>query len=493
VFAGASAALMLLSPALLSSGTLSGNSEVTALAWPAPETTVTSTVCLPLVLRNFWPPPYPGPVWGTQFHPYQEEDDAVFAEIAAHDLPWLQQAGFTSIRTTVWWRTVEPTNTVPAAYNWSKYDTRLRTFADYRLEPIVKIIVYPAWATRYLCGGGLHPGMEPEWREFVRALAERYSQPPYNVRIWEIGNEVDGETTVDAEDAERSPENGQNQPTWPWGGCWGDMAPEYVAFLRAAYEEIKAVNPRALVTHGGLAYAEFENWFIRDFFANFLDAGGARYIDFVSFHWFPYLQPWPTSGDKARELRSIMAARDVNKPLWLTETYMGSAERGGDNTFIDRTPQQIAFITHELPRTVGTRAVKRVYWYGIWDVPDSFTHVRRGLLTVAHEPKPGLRAFELMAKMTTGLSGERSGIGYEAYRFAQPWAGEETWALWTTDELTRTVTLSISGPSAETLHLEVGDTYTTTRLVTEPIGVQNGQIVLPVRPDTTFVRVHSSP
>jgi hypothetical protein len=60
-----------------------------------------------------------------------------------------------------------------------------------------------------------------------------------------------------------------------------------VAFLRAAYEEIKAVDPTATVMTSGLAYAVFDKWFIRDFFDNFLAAGGGAYTDVAGFHWFP--------------------------------------------------------------------------------------------------------------------------------------------------------------------------------------------------------------
>jgi len=483
----------LFGPGLFSGGTLSGRSPVAVLAGTIASPPVTHTIHLPLVMRNFWSPLQPIPVWGVQFQPYQEENEADFAQIVDHDLIQVQQAGFTSVRTFIYWRTVEPTNTTPANYTWTKYDTRLQAYVDHHLEPMISIVAYPLWATQYYCGGGLHPGVESEWREFVRALAERYSPPPYNVRIWEIGNEVDGETTVDPEDAKRAPLDGQNQPTWPFGGCWGDIVPAYVAFIQVAYEEIKTVNPQALVTHGGLAYTEFDRWFIRDFFTNFLLASGARYADLIGFHWFINFQPWPTTGDKAREIRSLMASRGVDKPLWLTETYMWSAEQGGDKAFIDRTREQIAFITHELPRAVGTRAVDRVYWFGVWDVPDAITHVRRGLITLDHQPKPALRAFELMAQMTAGVPEAHSSAGYEAYRFARPWAREEDWALWTTNGLTQTVTLNVSGALAEALRLAVGDTYTTTHIVTETLSIQNGQMSLPAGPDTTFVRVRSAP
>lgn len=466
----------------------------------------TSTVHLPLVLRN-WPAiSHPKVVWGTQFGPHQEEQEILYSQLVERELPLVQAAGFTSIRTHLQWRDVEPVNTTPEAYDWSKYDQHLRDFRNAGLEPVVSIVGYPLWAVRYYCGGGLLPGMQAEfvaaandsdraesldetgeWREFVRALAQRYSVPPYDVHIWEIGNEVDGETEVDPdEDSQRPPEQGGNQPTWPYGGCWGDMAPDYVTFLRAAYQEIKAVDPSATVMLGGLAYAAFEDWFIRDFFDDFLAAGGGAYTDVVGFHWFPYRQPWSTVGEKAQELRSIMAAHGVSKPLWLTETYMWDRENGTDTRDL-----RVAFITQELPRALGSGAVERIHWFGFWDFDPEISSWDRGLVTVNHEPKPGLRVFEIMADFVNGHPYPPTAIPpqIEAYRFIQPWKNQETWAIWSMTGQVETVPLSVLGSSVEAVQIEVGDTYTSTHAISTTVPVEDGQITLSVGPQTLFLRV----
>jgi hypothetical protein len=456
------------------------------LQYPKIQPTATYTVYLPLVLYN-WRARLPKVVWGAQFAPYQERREPFYSRLVEHELPRVQAAGFTSVRTHLYWRDVEPENTTPEAFDWTMYDRRFRDFRRFGLEPVVSIVGYPLWATRYYCGGGLLPGMEAEWREFVRAAAQRYSAPPYNVRIWEIGNEVDGKTEVNPEeDCRRPPEQGGCQPTWPFGGCWGDMAPEYVAFLRAAYEEIKAVNPTATVMLGGLAYAVFDKWFIKDFFADFLAAGGGAYTDVVGFHWFPYRQPWATAAEKAAELRSIMAAYGVSKPLWLTETYMWDRENDTDTRDL-----RVAFITQELPRALGSRAVERVYWYGFWDFDPAFSTFDRGLVTVDHEPKPGLKVFEIMAGFVNGRPEppEAIPLGIEAYRFVRPCGNQETWALWSTTGQVETLTLPISGSSVEAVQIQVGDTYTTTQAISNVVPVENGQVILSVGPETTFLRV----
>ena len=451
----------------------------------------TATIYLPLVVRNWPVVSHPKVVWGTQFGPYQEEQGAFYSQIVERELPFVQAAGFTSIRTDVYWRDVEPTDAAPEAYDWSKYDQRLQDYRSAGLEPVVTIVGYPLWATQYYCGGGLLPGMEAEWREFVRALAQRYSVTPYDVHIWEIGNEVDGETEVDPEeDNLRPPEQGGGQPTWPFGGCWGDMAPEYVAFLSAAYEEIKAVDPGATVMMGGLAYAVFDKWFIRDFLSNFLAAGGGAYTDVVGFHWFPYRQPWATASEKAQELRDIMAVRGVSKPLWLTETYMWDRENGTDTQDL-----RVAFITQELPGALGSGAVERVYWFGFWDFIPEFSTFDRGLVTLDHQPKPGLKVFEITAGFVSGHPHPPATISpaVEAYRFFQPSAHQDTWALWSTTGQVETVPLTVSGSSVEAVRIQVGDTYTTTQAVSSVIPVEDGQITLSVGPQTLFLRGESRP
>ncbi|MFQ5858636.1 MAG: glycosyl hydrolase [Anaerolineae bacterium] len=449
----------------------------------------TITVHVPLVLRNWESIPHSEVVWGTQFG--QDGWEPGYDELVEHDLPLVQAAGFTSIRTHLYWREVEPANAAPANYNWSKYDRRLRDFRGFGLEPVVGIVAYPRWATRYYCGGGLRPGMEVEWREFVRALAQRYSAPPYDVHIWEIGNEVDGETEVDPEeDSQRRPEQGGNQPTWHFGGCWGDMVPEYVSFLRAAYEEIKAIDPTATVTLGGLAYAVFEKWFIRDFFDNFLAAGGADYTDVVGFHWFPYRQPWPTADEKAQELRDIMAAHGVSKPLWLTETYMW--DREGET---DTRDLRVTFITQDLVRAMGSRAVERIYWFGVRDFNPAISTFDRGLITPDHEPKPGLKVFEIMADFVAGYPRPPAVAipsQIEAYRFVQPRQNQETWAMWSITGEVEAFILPISGSSTEAVTIQVGDTYTTTNAISNIVPVENGQITLSIDHETLFLRVEKA-
>lgn len=467
------------------------NATISNLQPPIPnlQKTATQTVQIPLVMRNWSATATSAAtvVLGTEFAPFQEEDEVRYAEVVGHDLPRVRSAGFTSIRTHIYWREIEPTNTEPDSFNWTRYDERLQDYGEYGLDPIVGIVAYPSWATPFACGGGLFPGLEPEWREFVRAAAEHYSRPPFNVHIWEIGNEVDGETEVDLEeDTERPPEMGGNEPTWPFGGCWGDIAPQYVDFLRIAYEEIKAVNPDATVMLGGLAYTEFDHWFIESFFDDFLTAGGGAYTDVVGFHWFkPFQTNWPTAAAKARELQSIMADHNIdNKPMWLTEAYM--PDRMGDR---DTRQERYTFITQDIPRTLGSGEIDRLYWYGFSDWPAGWSDIDRGLVTLDHQPKPGLKVFEIMAEFVGGAPSPADLPGVEAYRFRRPQEGEENWVVWSKTDEAHTISLPVSGTSVTALRVEQGDRYTTTRPVLVNVEIDEDNAHIPVGPEAVFVRI----
>ena len=79
----------------------------------------------------------------------------------------------------------------------------------------MNILFTPAWAQKYpgvACGPISEDALD-DFAEFMAALVSRYSQPPYNVRYWEIGNEPDiDRTLVDSQSIY---------------GCWGEKDDPY--------------------------------------------------------------------------------------------------------------------------------------------------------------------------------------------------------------------------------------------------------------------------
>ncbi len=417
----------------------------TADVTPTPIPTATPTpavpgpLYLPLIVQRAsvfgsWPR-----VWGMQF--MLDELPERHLQNVNVELPRARQLGLSSVRTNLRWDRVEPENTTPEEFDWRELDQRLGLYSSRGFDVIVTIVAYPNWATRYQCGYELLPGMEAEWREFVHAAAARYSRSPQSsVIAWKSGNEPDGKTVINDEDWERPPEWGRGEPTVPYGGCWGDRAPEYGEFLRMAYEEIKAVDPDVLVTHGGLAYADLRNMFHMDFLDKLLEAGGGDYFDFLNYHWFPNV-PYQVSGpEKHRSLTDTLARHGVRKDVWLTETYRLTFPQDP----VGSQRWQIRFLTTELVEMLAFGDLTRVYWYGWVDFPPGYKDPdlpQRGLVRHDHTPKTALPILPYVVSHTNGQPVDISTRDVVAVRFVSPGGRRDHAIAWSRDGSPSVLTL----------------------------------------------------
>lgn len=134
-----------------------------------------------------------------------------------------------------------------------------------------------------------------EWRRYVRATVQRYH---HRLKYWEIWNEQDG-------------------------GFWKPKpdAAQYVALLKIAYEEIKAIDPTCQVVIGGLV-----SWnapYLQDMYK----AGAKGYFDILAVH--PYQWGPDASAKTLREMEAFQSVMQAHQqghlPVWITE--------GGSSTF----------------------------------------------------------------------------------------------------------------------------------------------------------------
>jgi hypothetical protein len=308
----------------------------------------------------------------------ETQDHQIFLPIALANSPMrtlfgIQSAFSTSVGTvftesqTNWiryngikWSLIEPTKDTP--YDWSSLVTlekRALEAATNGIQLIVIIRSTPEWA-QAIPGATCGPVRQdelPEFGEFVYDLVKRYSQPPYNIKYWELWNEPDVPYTEAFKDKEF--------------GCWGDYNDEYFGgryyaeMLKAAYPQIKAADPDAQVVVGGLLLdcdprppenycAQWGNSDIPPrFFEGILLNGGGNYFDIVAFHgydYFNYTAPvlgefanvvwgsyWNTSGPviiaKADFMRDVMSQYGVTGKLMMnTESALvcrGASEPPG--------------------------------------------------------------------------------------------------------------------------------------------------------------------
>jgi hypothetical protein len=151
------------------------------------------------------------------------------------------QAGWTRFD-NFHWDQIESERTDPPTYQWDTVnEAGLRSAAENDINVIGMILFTPKWAQKVpgVACGPIAEDAFPAFADFVQATVERYNQPPFNVKVWEIGNE----------------------PDVPWGvvdphsgyGCWGDVADAdfgggyYAEVLKVVYPASKSAEPEAQV------------------------------------------------------------------------------------------------------------------------------------------------------------------------------------------------------------------------------------------------------
>ncbi|MCC7018680.1 MAG: hypothetical protein IT332_02925 [Ardenticatenales bacterium] len=444
---------------------------------------------LPYAARNDTWAPGPPRVWGTQFS--MEFDAAEHALDVSVDLPRLAAAGIGGLRTNLYWRDVEPVNTTPDRFDWSRYDDRLAAYARDGRDVVVSIVAYPKWAMVYGCGFGYTtPEMADEWRSFVRAAAERYREAPYRIAAWEIGNEIDGKTTVTADDRKRPPDWGGDEPAAQTGGCWGNRVAEYVDFLRVAHEEVKRAAPGTRVTFGNLAYADVEERFHMDFLDRFLELGGGRYIDYAGYHWFPDVQAAfptePLGPDLFYRFRATLRRHGVGVPIWITETNRGTNE--GSNALDAR---QVTFLTQLLPRVLAAGDVERIYWYAWGDFPGQVPGFwQRGVIRADRTPKPALYALPTVRHFTNGRGTVVRDDDIVVLAFQVPRALDRHVIAWSPDGRSRTLDLPAApGETATITTLPMEMLTAGTCCAERQLGQRDGRFRVTVGAESVLVEV----
>lgn len=230
-------------------------------------------------------------------------------------------------RNALRWSEIEPVE--GAGYRWNGPNTAALE-ADMirasRLGARLVMIIHrsPAWAMPAGSGacGPILPAKHEDFARFLSAVVARYSQPPYNVRYWEIGNEPD------------APQVANDAPY----GCWGDPADPYYGgraygeLLKVAYAAVKAANPDAQVLNGGLLldrpYDPARGTGLSGrFFEGVLEAGAGNAFDLLSYHSYTFYDGDPDgtlgpSDWKPAYLRELLRRYGLSKPLINTETAL---------------------------------------------------------------------------------------------------------------------------------------------------------------------------
>ncbi len=443
--------------------------------------TVASTVYLPLVMRDF---PLPPTVFGAETVTF---DDPTLIQLAVDArVSWIRIPAF-------YWHKIEPNAPVNGqhTYDWSSVpESSLRNIAANHMYAIATVRSTPLWAQsvpNVYCSSVTQEHLA-DFAAFMQAVVTRYSQPPYNVHYWELGNEPDIDPGI--------------VPFKDSGimGCWGDASDPYYGggyyaeMLKVVYPAIKAADPQAQVLIGGLLLdcdpadpdcTPDSKKVPPKFFEGILRNGGGDYFDIVSFHGYPpfgggYIQDeiyqaWNQRGGvvlgKAAYLRELMQQYGVDKPLLHTEGALLCPEW---NT-TDCNPPNAAYETAKSDYVVWlyTRALASDFMGSIWYTLDGGGWRNGGLIEGTSTPTQAYDAYKFITAelFEAQYTGQPAGLDPALRAYAFQKSDKTVWVVWSSDTLTHTMTTP-AGYTA--VYDKVGNslTVTSTLQINSPVYIE---------------------
>lgn len=381
-------------------------------------------------------------------------------------VPLAADAGAGWIRyNSIRWDQLEPQE---GKLDWNQaagLETRAQAVSEAGMYLIAIVNQTPAWAQAlpgYACGA-IAPEKLEAFGEFMYALVSRYSQPPYNIQYWELGNEPD-----------IAPEDVKPNSAF---GCWGDKSEPYYGgeyyaeMLKVVYPQIKAADPEAKVLVGGLLMGcdpqnppltqsgDPQDCSPTRFLEGVLRVGGGAYFDGVSFHAYDYYQAsgtkfgnawqdganlgFPVVYYKVRYLRALLESYDYpNKFLINTETALLCGRDQGEpycqTDLFQQTKANYVVQSYVVAKGDGIRANIWYHYQKGWRAS--------GLVGGNLQAYPALQAYRFVAQtlaQAIPVSQIQDFPNVVGYKFLQDTtAGQkEIWIMWSADGMAASITL----------------------------------------------------
>ena len=354
------------------------------------------------------------------------------------------------------WQNVEP---IEGERDWTSQadlDGKLERASTSGLSTILIVRGTPQWAQLFpgsFCGP-ITPDKLELFADFMVEAVSRYSQPPYNVKYWELGNEPDVDPLL--------------VPPKSVFGCWGNHLDPYYGggyyadMLKVVYPAIKSADPEAQVLIGGLLLdcdpnqpAEGKDCSSGNFLEGILQNGGGDYFDLISFHGYtPYFGPtsgfpyalyldehnpsWEHLGGvvagKIKFIRQVMEYYQIEKPIFHTEGALMCAEYNPTDCeepgelFYDAQADYAVRIfvrnwANDIEGTIWYQFEGPGWRYG-------------GLLDEDQNPKPVYDALLFLTSIlsNTAYIGEIDQYeGMQVYEFSSP--DKRIWVLWSPEQI----------------------------------------------------------
>ncbi|MDW7755956.1 MAG: cellulase family glycosylhydrolase [Brevefilum sp.] len=388
---------------------------------------------------------------------YPKTFDDTLTKAEAADSHWLRY-------NNLLWSRVQPEEGGPI--NWDlTLDKNLEAASKAGMEVILIIRSTPTWAQKYpgyYCGP-MGADYFDDFAAFMVQVVERYSQPPYNVKYFELWNEPD--------------ESREHENILPNGefGCWGEISDTkyfggrtYGKMLRAVYPAVKAAVPEAQVVIGGLLLpckpGSLNNWSycnMSKFFTGIMEeerAAGEPIFDYANFHGYTSYSTYYSTGilmeineawwkynggmveGKLAYLREVMASYGVSRPVLLTEAALIDRDNIASKNINAFEAAKADYLVYVFVRNIDVDITGST-WYHM----DKYGWFKSGLLDSNNHPLPAYFAFQVMTTTLGGavyqrpkLSGLPTGIiGYEFRK-----GDYRIWVLFSRDGGTKTINKS---------------------------------------------------
>ena len=367
------------------------------------------------------------------------------------------------------WARMEPSNTTPDNYNWEIYDELMADYGDRDLSLILIIADIPSWAGP-IRSGPFNDDARDDFAEFVGAVVNRYSRPPYNIKYWELFNEPDG----------TDPKYGATINTW---GYYGE---KYALMLKEVYPAVKAADPSAQVVMGGLAYDNFVNGDSGNFYQRFIndviENGGADYFDILNFHYYYFArEAWGGSIiGKINALKAVLAGYGVSKSMICTEVGI----RGDD----DNLALQARYVPKVFSRGLSS-GLETVLWF-----PLSTEEGRTfdgGLLREEDlsNPKPAYISYQTMTSelgdyiySAVVVTGD---LNLEGYEFLSAATGKSKEVVWAQEDTSGFMTFPYE--SIRVVTIDGTEYFITDGGAGDSDGINNGQVKIPISSSPFYV------
>jgi hypothetical protein len=241
----------------------------------------------------------------------------------------------------VTWKEIELS---PGTYEFSRLDAMVANAEAHDADVLLVLGQTPAFhavdpaAESFYGEGASSPPNIPAWRDYVRAVAERYAGRHVLLQIWNEANV---------------------------SGFWSGTPQEMAEITKAAHDAIADVSPRpTLVSPALVTRLSGQRAWINEFYASSVDGRPVGdYVDVVSLQLYPEAEGTPESSmELLAALRVVLDSHGVQKPIWNTEINYGL-------TGVEVEPADVEKQQSNVVRTFVLNAangIGRVYWYG-WD------------------------------------------------------------------------------------------------------------------------------